>query len=203
MSGTPFAVAISPAGVTYVTQAWAASAARADLPATTFSTPFPVGAFPSQVRMSPDGRMAYVGNQNNPSAGTITFVSVATNEAVNTAAVPAGAILTIGLSPDGKRLYVLTDYYGVYVLNATSGELMDSIPVASTGTLLTGVAFHPFSPCLYVAARDEGKVTTVDLRTNQVVATFAVSGARIQNVAVSRDGSTLFATDIQRSKLLV
>ena len=203
LSGTPFAVAISPAGVTYVTQSWAASAARADLPATTFSTPFPVGAFPSQVRMSPDGRMAYVGNQNNPSAGTITFVSVATNEAVNTAAVPAGAILTIGLSPDGKRLYVLTDYYGVYVLNATSGELMDSIPVASTGTLLTGVAFHPFSPCLYVAARDEGKVTTVDLRTNQVVATFAVSGARIQNVAVSRDGSTLFATDIQRSKLLV
>src|SRR6266566_6606405 len=37
LSGMPFAAAISPAGVTYVTQAWAASAARADLPATTFS----------------------------------------------------------------------------------------------------------------------------------------------------------------------
>src|SRR2546425_8811937 len=34
-----------------------------------------------------------------------------------------------------------------------------------------------------------------------VVRTDAVTGARIQNVAVSRDGSVLFATDIERSKL--
>src|SRR5881409_1146752 len=40
LDGTPFAVAISSTGVTYVTQAHAASAARADLPSTSFSTPF-------------------------------------------------------------------------------------------------------------------------------------------------------------------
>jgi YVTN family beta-propeller protein len=203
LNGTPFAVAISPAGVTYVTQSWASSAARADLPSTTFSPSFPVGAFPSQVRMTADGRRAYVGNQNNPIAGTITVLDVATNQVVDSAKVPAGAILTIGLSPDGKRLFALTDYDGVYIFNATSGALMDSIPVDSTGRLLTGVAFHPFSPCMYIAARDEGKVSTVDLRTMHVVVRSTVSGARIQNVAVSRDGSTLFATDIERSKLLV
>jgi YVTN family beta-propeller protein len=203
LGGTPFAVAISPAGVTYVTQSWASGAVRADLPSTTFSPSFPVGAFPSQVRMSPDGRRAYVGDQNNPVAGTITILDVATNQVVDSAKVPDGAILTIGLSPDGSRLYALTDYYGVYVLDAATGALMDSIPVDSTGTLLTGIAFHPFSPCMYIAARDEGKVTTVDLRTLRVVARSSVTGARIQNVAVSRDGSTLFATDIERSKLLV
>src|SRR5207247_10868802 len=53
------------------------------------------------------------------------------------------------------------------------------------------------------AARDEGAIRTVDLRDDSVVHTDAVAGARIQNVAVSLDGQLLFATDIQRSKLLV
>jgi len=198
LDGTPFAVAVSPAGVVYVTQALAASAVRADLPSTTFSAPFPVGYLPSQVRMSPDGRTAYVSDQD---AGTITFISVATNQAFGTAIVPEGSILTTGLSPDGSRLYALTDYYGVYVIDTATRQVIGQIPNA--GTLLTGVAFHPFAPCMYVAARDEGTIRTVDLRNNTVVRTDAVTGARIQNVAVSRDGSVLFATDIERSKLLV
>jgi len=198
LSGTPFAVAVSPTGVAYVTRAHAASAVRADLPSTTFSAPFPVGALPSQVRISPDGQTAYVSNQD---AGTITFIHVATSQAFATATVPRGSTLTIGLSPDGSRLYALTDYYGVYVIDTSTRQVVGLIPNA--GTILTGVAFHPFAPCMYIAARDQGTISTVDLRNNTVVRTDAVSGARIQNVAVSRDGALLFATDIERSKLLV
>jgi len=55
---------------------------------------------------------------------------------------------------------------------------------------------------MYVAARDEGRVSTVNLRTNTVVRSQTLGGARIQNLAVSRDGAVLFATDIERSKLL-
>ena len=198
LDGTPFAVAVSPSGVVYVTQALAASAVRADLPSTTFSAPFPVGYLPSQVRMSPDGRTAYVSNQDE---GTVTFINVATNRPFGTATVPGGSILTTGLSPDGSRLYALTDYYGVYVIDTGTRQVVAQIPTA--GTILAGVAFHPFAPCMYVAARDEGTIRTVDLRNNRIVHTDAVTGARIQNVAVSRDGSLLFATDIERSKLLV
>jgi len=198
LDGAPFAVAVSPAGVVYVTQSWAASAVRADLPSTTFSAPFPVGYLPSQVRMSPDGRTAYVSNQDE---GTITFINVATNQAFGAATVPEGSILTTGLSPDGSRLYALTDYYGVYVIDTATRQVVAQIPAA--GTILAGVAFHPFAPCMYVAARDEGTIRTVDLRNNAIVHTDAVPGARIQNVAVSRDGALLFATDIQRSELLV
>jgi YVTN family beta-propeller protein len=186
--------------VAYVTRAHAASAARADLPSTVFSAPFPVGELPSQVRISSDGKTAYVSNQD---MRTITFVDVATNEAVATVPVPGGSILTLGLSPRGNRLYALTDYTGVYVLNTSTREVIDSIPASATGSLLTGVAFHPFAPCMYIAARDEGTISTVDLRDNTVVRTDAVLRARIQNVAVSRDGALLFATDIERSKLLV
>src|SRR5205807_1123867 len=132
--------------------------------------------------------------------GTVTFINVATNQAFGTATVPEGSILTTGLSPDGSRLYALTDYYGVYVIDTATGQVVAQIPTA--GMILTGVAFHPFAPCMYVAARDEGTIRTVDLRNNRIVHTDVVTGARIQNVAVSRDGSVLFATDIERSKLL-
>ena len=197
--GTPFAVAISPQGVLYVTLLHAASAARAELPDTHFTASFSVGALPSQVRFSPDGRTAYVGNQD---ARTVTFITIATNEPFDTLAVPAGSILTLGLSPDGGRLYALTDFHGVYVIDALARRVIDSIPGASTGDILTGVAFHPTAPRMYIAARDLGAVTTINTETNAVLKTDTVTGGRIQNVAVSLDGGSLFGTDIERSKLI-
>src|SRR2546428_687658 len=117
---------------------------------------------------------------------------------------PAAAIpLGRALPPEPNRVYALTGFYGVYVINTATRQVIDSIPSSATGSLLTGVAFHPFAPCMYIAARDEGAIRTVDLREDSIVHTDAVSGARIQNVAVSLDGRLLFATDIQRSKLLV
>src|SRR5256885_13434414 len=151
LDGAPFAVAVSPAGVVYVPQSYAASAVRADLPSTTFSAPFPVGYLPSQVRMSPDGRTAYVSNQDD---GTITFINVATNQAFGTATVPGGSILTTGLSPDGSRLYALTDYYGVYVIDTAPPQGGAQIPAA--GPTPPGVAVPSLSPRMYGAARDSG-----------------------------------------------
>src|SRR3989475_11706179 len=111
--------------------------------------------------MSPDGRTAYVSDQD---AGTITFISVATNQAFGTAIVPEGSILTTGLSPDGSRLYALTDYYGVDVIDTAPRQVIGQIPNAST--LLTGGAFHPFAPCMYDAARRGGTSRPVGLRNN-------------------------------------
>ncbi len=199
LGNTPFAVAISPAGVVYVTQAAGGSAARADLPAQSFPVHIAVGALPSQVRMSPDGGTAYVSNQD---AGTITVVDVAANRPIDTIAL-APSILTIGLSLDGQRLYALTDYRGVYVIDAATRTLIDSITATKTGAILTGVAFHPTLARMYICARDAGTITTIDTRSNVVLKTDTVTGARIQNLAVARDGSELYATDIQRSGLLI
>jgi len=106
-----------------------------------------------------------------------------------------------GLSPDGKRLFALTDFNGVYVINAATREVVDSI--GGLGTILTGVAFHPTAPCMYVSSRDQGMVGTVNLQTDAVVRSQTVTGSNIQEVAVSRDGKLLFATDIGNSRLLV
>jgi len=200
LDGIPFAVAIAKSGLTYVTQTGIGSGARMELPDTAFSASFSVGDMPSQVRFSPDGRTAYFANQD---ARTISVVAVVSNQRTAVVPVTDGSILTIGLSPDGKTLYALTDYAGIHVIDTRTLTITGNIPRVESGTILTGVAFHPYSPCMYVAARDEGTVRTIDLTTNQVVAVTRVEGGRIQNVAVSLDGCTLFATDIERSKLLV
>jgi len=204
LSGGPFAVAVSPFDVAYVTQSSASSVARTVLPNMSFTT-FAIGALPSQVRISPNGQTAYVTNQGSGGGGgtsKVKFVTVSTNAVFDSVTVP-GSTLTIGLSPNGTRLYALTDFRGVYIIDALSGAMLDSIAPANTDSLLTGVAFHPFMLRMYITARDKGEVTTINTQTNTVVNATSVSGARLQNVAVSRDGSTLFATDIQRSKLIV
>src|SRR5215510_14099557 len=71
LDGTPFAVAVSRAGATYVTQSHTAAVARTDLPRTAFALALPVGDLPAQVRISPRGRTAYVGNQD---PRTISFI---------------------------------------------------------------------------------------------------------------------------------
>src|SRR5207302_10284326 len=111
-----------------------------------------------------------------------------------------GSILNMGVSHDGTRIYALTDFYGVYVIDVSSRSVIAQIPVSTTGTLLTGVAFHPFSPCMYISARDQAIVSTVDLVQNAVVGQRVVTGGRIQTVAMSLDGATVYGADIGRSK---
>src|SRR5260370_33137933 len=92
--------------------------------------------------------------------------------------------------------------YGVYVIDVNARAVIAQIPVGRTGTLLTGVAFHPVAACMYISARDQAIVSTIDLTTNAVVGQRFVTGGRIQTVAVSLDGSTLYGADIGRSKIV-
>jgi YVTN family beta-propeller protein len=55
---------------------------------------------------------------------------------------------------------------------------------------------------MYVTARDAGTVATINTQTDAVIHVDAVAGSNLQNVAVSRDGNQLFATDIARSVLI-
>jgi len=55
---------------------------------------------------------------------------------------------------------------------------------------------------MYVSARDAGTVATINTQTDAVVHLDSVVGGSVQNVAISTDGSQLFATDISRSKLI-
>ena len=198
LTGRPFAVAISASSVVLVTQLDAGYMGRTTVAGRTFGTDFPVGAIPSQVRVSPNGGTAYVNNQD---AGAVKFMDTSAGTTFQTTTVP-GSVLSIGLSPSGARLYALTDYRGVYVIDAGSGTVLDSISPTAVGSILTGVAFHPTRPLMYVSARDAGTVATINTQTHAVIHLDSVVGGNVQNVAVSPDGTQLFATDILRSKLI-
>ena len=198
LTGRPFAVAITSTRVVFVTQLDAGYMGRTTVAGRPFDTDFAVGAIPSQVRVSPNGRTAYVNNQD---AGAVRFVGTSADSAFWTTTVPA-SVLSIGLSPSGARLYALTDYRGVYVIDAGSGAVLDSINPIAVGSILTGVAFHPTRALMYVSARDAGTVATINTQTGAVIHLDSVVGGNVQNVAVSPDGNQLFATDIGRSKLI-
>jgi YVTN family beta-propeller protein len=185
--------------VVFVTQLDAGMMGRTTITVPSFNTDFLVGAIPSQARVSPDGHTVYVNNQD---AGAVKFYDTSADTTFHTTTVP-GSVLSMGLSASGARLYALTDYHGVYVINAGSGVVLDSISAASVGSILTGVAFHPSLQLMYVTARDAGTVATINTQTDAVIHVDAVVGSNLQNVAVSRDGSQLFATDIGRSMLIV
>lgn len=199
LGNQPFGVAISQTGVVYVTQFAVGTAVRADLPTPVFGPPFSVGIVPNQIRMHPDGQTAFVSNQFG---GTIRVIDVATNQAIDTVAMPVGSVQALGVSPDGNRLYVLTDHSGVYILDTGTRAIVGTISPATTGELLTGIAFHPFSPCVYLAAHDAGIVTVVNTQTLGVVRRYVAAGTQLQSLAVSHDGGTLFATDVATGKLL-
>jgi YVTN family beta-propeller protein len=199
LGNQPLGVAITQTGVVYVTQFSAGTAVRTDLPSISFGTPFSVGNVPSQIRMHPNGQTAFVSNQHR---GTVSVVDVATNQVIDTVTVPAGSVQAIGMSPDGNRLYVLTDIAGAYIIDTGTRAIVGNIAPAITGDLLTGIAFHPFSPCVYLAAHNAGTITVFNTQTLGVVRRYAVAGTKLQSLAVSHDGATLFATDALTGKLL-
>jgi YVTN family beta-propeller protein len=194
MTGTPFAAAVALDGTVYVSQLLGGSVARTDLTGAAVKDVIAVGIHPSQVRIGTAGRV-YVGNQDTPSVGVVDMAA-----GRQTTSFPlTTSVLTLGVSPDGRRIYAPTDYAGVKVLDALTGSVIASV---AAGPVLTGIAFNPRAPQVYVAARDGGTVTAIDTRSNTAVATFATGGSP-QNVAVSPDGAELYVADIANSAVQV
>src|SRR6266849_970135 len=166
LNASAFAVAINRDGVYYVTTVFG-PVVRGVLPSTDLSNQLQSGILDSQVRISPDGRTAYVNNQD---AGTIEVIDVRTNVITDTIHA-IRSILTTGISNDGQTLYSLTDYHGIDIISTSTLQITANIPASSVGSLLTGIAFHPTQPLMYVAARDAGVVTVVQIPANTVVDT--------------------------------
>jgi len=123
LAGTPFAVAINKGGVYYVTTVFGLLA-RGELPSTDLSNRIAAGILQSQVRISPDGRTAYVNNQD---AGTIQVIDVGANKITDVIqATPS--ILTTGISNDGRTFYSLTDYHGIDIIDTKTLKITGNIP---------------------------------------------------------------------------
>ena len=88
----------------------------------------PVGSFPGDVAISPDGTRAYVTNSNS---ATISVINTATNSVIAT--IPVGLqVLDIALTPDGTRAYAIGDQgsnRAIIVIDTATNTVIATIPV--------------------------------------------------------------------------
>src|SRR6201996_5990246 len=79
----------------------ASLAASADVP--TLAAKIPVGKTPSYIQVAPNGKFAYVTNQN---AGVVTVLNTATDQVSGIINIPQGPPQFVSFSPDSRTAYV-------------------------------------------------------------------------------------------------
>ena len=178
----PYGVAVSQAGVVYVTQLDAARLSRATLPDTTFPTGVAVGVAPTDVAFDPTGTRAYVTNQLSRSVG---IVDVATNTQID--AIPVnGDPFRVLVSPNGARLYVTTNADNLLVIDLPAKTVHAEYLLSAASS---GITLNASGSLLYGTTID-GLVYEINTVTDSARA--LLTTGYLQGIAVSRDGAELY-----------
>jgi YVTN family beta-propeller protein len=190
-------VAVSPDGrYVYLVNEMGSSISVMDAGNRTVIGTIPVGMYPQDAVVSPDGTRIYVSGA--PAYGnTITVIKGPTGRVaatINTNISPG----KMAISPDGSRLYVSQSFYD------TSGassdiEVVDIANDTVAGAIKAGghpvsVAVSPDGSLLYAACLDTGIISSIDTATGMAVAT-AKTGRSPVDITLSKDGSTLYAVN--------
>lgn len=185
--GPAYAAAIAPGGATIVSLASGSAVMRGTLPSLGFSDTLAVDTDPLGVAIDPTGARAYVALRGT---NRVALVDLATDAVTYPApAFGNGSLLSVIVSNDGQQVFAGTDY-GIYRLDPTTLAVLDSLP----SLIPLHLAVHPTLPLLYVGENGSGYVREVDWTTMTVVRSFG-PGSGVQAVAVSGDGSTLYAAN--------
>jgi len=179
--GGPWGVAISTAGVAYVTSL-DGFLSRADLPATSFGITVPVGQVPTDVAFDPSGARAYVTNQFSRNVG---IVDVATNTQVDVIPVNGDAF-RVAVTPSGQRLYVTTNANNLLVIELPSKTVRLEYALGGPGN---GLVFHPNGVLLYGTTMG-GVVYEINTVTDSARA--LLTTGVLQDLAIAHDGSELY-----------
>lgn len=183
LAGTPYGVAISKQGEVYVALIGGSTIARTTLAFDSFAAPVQVGQVPPHVVFNPAGNRAYATNQSGQS---MSVIDVATGTTITTVPLTADGFNLI-TSRDGKQVFVSVSTGQVYVVDASSNAIVDSIILPP---VVNGFARHPRKNLIYISSRDGGTVSEVDAASHQVRRTFTTGGMP-QRLAVSPDGKEL------------
>jgi len=144
----------------------------------------PVGASPSDVAVSPDGKRLYVANL---AADTISVVDAVTHTLVSTVTVDDQPV-AVALSPDGTRLYVAHGRTGLLTSIDTSTDTATA--TLDVGLYAMDVAVSVDGATVYVALGAAG-LAVVDAASRRLLATVPTGGFASQ-VAVSPDGARVY-----------
>ncbi|MDX3853666.1 Ig-like domain repeat protein, partial [Streptomyces sp. AK02-01A] len=148
----------------------------------------PVGNFPTDVAITPDGLRAYVANSGD---NTVSVIDTVTNTV--TATIPVGsAPFGVVVTPDGLFVYVTNSGDDtVSVISTATNTVTATIPV---GSVPLEVTVTPNGLFAYVANSGGDTVSVISTVTNTVTATIPV-GATPFGTGVTPDGLFVYVTN--------
>ncbi len=120
------------------------------------------GSDPERFALSPDGKIAYIANEND---AVVSFLDLATGKIVNEVKVgpePEG----VGVSPDGSLIVATSETASLaHFIDARTGKLMANVPV---GTRPRAVLFLDGGRTVLVSSEQRGTITVFDAPTHKV-----------------------------------
>src|SRR5437773_617295 len=187
VAGSPFDVAIAADGTAYLTRLHAAAVECLGLAPFRITGSIATGSAPTAVVLSSSSQVAYVTNQF---AEEVAVIDLSRQRQGGTIPVP-GHPLGAALSPDGRRLYIVTNLDRLCAISIDVGRVVASVPVAQ---VCTGLAVHPSGRWIYVPTWRAGLILEMDARTLRMTRRFAVGGVP-QDLVLSADGLMLYAAN--------
>jgi len=182
LSGRPYSVAVSSAGVVYVSLLDVQDLAADSLPAYAFTSSILVGNTPTEVAFNSTGTTAYVTNQFSQSLG---IVNVASGQQVKTIPV-AGNPFAVLVGPGDSVVWVTTTADSLFGIQSASQTITHRLRMPS---ISNGMAIR--DTLLYVSTRDSGIVREVNTKRDSVLRTFVVGGEP-QGIVLSATGTVLY-----------
>ncbi len=161
-----FAILAAPASArnAYVTNSGSGSVSVIDSQTNAVVATVPVGAGPSDVAITPDGRFAYVANAT---AGTVSVIATGSNAVVGAPTTVGANPRGIAITPDGRLAYVTNFDDGTVSVIATATRTTIGPPIV-VGSKPDGIAITPDGLRAFVAQQG-GDISIVNTSTNTVV----------------------------------
>lgn len=183
LSGAPFGLATDQSDTAYVGLALSNQVARIDTAAAVHLTPdVLVGSVPTGLAC--DGARVWVTNQSSQS------MSIIDRSSFTVSGSPVSLSMTPFI-PALKAGFIYVSGASNQVLKIDQATSTIASTLTGTWSHANGIAFHPTQNLMYVAARDSGEVTEIDLATFTIGRRFS-PGLSPQAIVISPDGKELF-----------
>jgi len=150
------------------------------------------GTNPQGVAIAPNGKTAYVCGKGSGSIIPVNLDGAASSFG-STITLPSGSVpVAIAMAPSGEYVYVTDTHFSVvYVINATTGVLVNTISVDSDPI---AIAITPNGQTAYVVCGTFGSVDAVPLAGGSVVSITSGISAQPVGVAITPDGTLAYVS---------